>query len=112
MKEEIAYVELKKDITEVMYKFTEKYATPTSNLYPQCKDILVDVLTKCLSEAQIQSGNALPFTKMQVGHICSNIGNWYMYWKHNLINWEEKTHQLEYAKECLKIIICDDDEGV
>lgn len=45
-------------------------------------------------------------TEKQQDEICYLIGEWYLTWKHGLINWENKTHRLGYAKEKLKEMIC------
>lgn len=47
------------------------------------------------------------FTPDQVNWICSQIGDWYLIWKRNIANFEEKTHSLGFAKEQLKTMICD-----
>lgn len=39
--------------------------------------------------------------------ICEVIGDWYLYNKENLINWENRTHRLGFAKEQLKVAIED-----
>jgi len=46
------------------------------------------------------------FTKQQVEFICYQIGEWYVEWKNQLIDYENKTHRLGYAKELLKEKIC------
>ena len=51
------------------------------------------------------------FTDEQMDWICYQIGEWYIAWKHRLINFEEKTHRLGYAKEKLKEMICDQPES-
>lgn len=45
-------------------------------------------------------------TREQQDEICAIIGDWYLQWKHGLINWDERTHRLGYAKEKLKEMIC------
>ena len=52
------------------------------------------------------------FTQEQKDWICWQIGEWYIYWKDRLINYEDKTHKLGHAKELLKIAICDDTEEI
>ncbi|MGL5716241.1 MAG: hypothetical protein ACRCX2_24700 [Paraclostridium sp.] len=49
------------------------------------------------------------FTKQQVDFICYQIGEWYVQWKNQLVNYENRTHRLGYAKEDLKTIICGED---
>ena len=46
------------------------------------------------------------FTKQQVDFICYQIGEWYVQWKDQLIDYETKTHWLGQAKESLKERIC------
>lgn len=46
------------------------------------------------------------FTKQQVDFICYEIGEWYVQWKNQLVDYEAKTHRLGYAKELLKERIC------
>lgn len=56
-KEEEAYWELKTKIVKEMFSFTEKYAAKGENcLYPQCGQIMVNVLQDCLNEAKVQIG--------------------------------------------------------
>lgn len=100
---QIAFMELKGKIVKLMFEFTDKYSDTNSGLYPQCSKILVDVLTACLSEAQYQVCNYQPFTRKQIDHICSQIGDWYLMIKPFL----EGPHNLSYMKEELKTIICD-----
>ena len=49
------------------------------------------------------------FTKQQVEFICYQIGEWYVQWKNQLVDYENRTHRLGYAKEDLKTIICGED---
>lgn len=49
--------------------------------------------------------NKPQFTQEQKDFICYQIGEWYLNWKHSLIDWENKTHRLGYAKEKLKEMI-------
>lgn len=46
------------------------------------------------------------FTKQQVDFICYQIGEWYVQWKNQLVDYETRTHRLGFAKEDLKRIIC------
>jgi hypothetical protein len=46
------------------------------------------------------------FTKQQVDFICYQIGEWYVQWKNQLVDYDAKTHRLGYAKELLKERIC------
>lgn len=45
-------------------------------------------------------------TKEQQDEICAIIGDWYLNWKHGLVNYDNHTHNLGYAKEVLKEMIC------
>ena len=51
------------------------------------------------------------FTQEQKDWICYQIGDWYLVWKDILINFDNRTHKLGYAKERLKEMICDDKES-
>jgi hypothetical protein len=47
------------------------------------------------------------FTPEQIDFICYQIGDWYLEWKHHIIvDLENGTHRLGYAKELLKTKIC------
>lgn len=46
------------------------------------------------------------FTKQQVDFICYQIGEWYVQWKNQLVDYETRTHRLGQAKEALKERIC------
>lgn len=46
------------------------------------------------------------FTKQQVDFICYEIGEWYLQWKNQLVDYDHRTHRLGYAKELLKERIC------
>jgi len=46
------------------------------------------------------------FTKQQVEFICYQIGEWYVEWKNQLVDYDNKQHRLGYAKEALKERIC------
>lgn len=46
------------------------------------------------------------FTKQQVDFICWKIGEWYVQWKNQLVDYDNKQHRLGYAKELLKERIC------
>lgn len=46
------------------------------------------------------------FTKQQVDFICDQIGEWYVQWKNQLVDYETRTHRLGFAKEELKARIC------
>ncbi len=48
-------------------------------------------------------------TGEQIDHICYQIGEWYVQWKDKLINFDDKTHRLGFAKEQLKEMICGDE---
>lgn len=100
--EEIAYMELKGKIVTLMFDFTNKHAGQERKLYPQCINILIDVLTDCLSDAQYQTCDYFPFTDKQRDHICYQIGDWYLMMKPLL----EDKHNLGYMKEVLKKMIC------
>lgn len=102
-KEEMAFLELKTKIIKLMFDFTGKYAGAGENcLYPNIGNILVDVLTACLSDAQYQVEYHPTFTSKQIDHICYQIGEWYLAMKPLL----EGQHNLGFMKEKLKIMIC------
>ena len=46
------------------------------------------------------------FTKQQVDFICYQIGDWYMQWRDQLVDYETRTHRLGAAKEALKERFC------
>jgi hypothetical protein len=46
------------------------------------------------------------FTKQQVDFICYQIGEWYMQWRDQLVDYETRTHRLGVAKEALKERFC------
>lgn len=48
------------------------------------------------------------FTQEQKDWICYKIGEWYMQSKNNLVNYEDRTHNLGFKKELLKSMICDE----
>jgi len=102
--EEIAFLELKSKIVDLMFHFVDKYSGKNNpdNLYPKVGYIMVDVLTSCLGEAQLQVNDYCPFTSTQKDHICYQIGDWYLMMK-SLI---EMQHNLGYMKEKLKTMIC------
>lgn len=46
-------------------------------------------------------------TPEQIDHICWQIGDWYLYWKEQIVvDMKQGTHRLGYAKEQLKEMIC------
>ena len=47
-----------------------------------------------------------PLTQEQEERICYLIGEWYLEWRKELVNYENKTHRLGEAKENLKKILC------
>lgn len=49
-------------------------------------------------------------TYEQEEFICIIIGEWYLKWKDQLIDWETRTHRLGRAKEDLKEMICNPKE--
>lgn len=50
------------------------------------------------------------FTREQQDWICWQIGEWYVDWKQRIVvDLENGTHRLGYAKECLKEMICGDE---
>lgn len=104
-KEEMAFEELKSSIDKLMFDFTNKYAGIGDNcLYPNAGNILVNALVACLSEAQYQIKGHPAFTSKQVGWICYQIGEWYLFMKPLL----EGKHNLGFMKEKLKVMICGD----
>lgn len=52
--------------------------------------------------------NKIEFTEEQKMYICYKIGEWYLLWKNRLVDYDDKTHKLGYAKEKLKSMICGD----
>ncbi len=105
--ENIAFMELKGKIVELMHAFTEKHCGKDnpSNLYPRTPYIIVDVLTCCLNEASYQvKADYIHFTPRQRDHICYQIGDWYLMMKPLL----EGQHNLGFMKEKLKLMICGD----
>lgn len=48
----------------------------------------------------------MKFTQQQIDFICYTIGDWYLTWKPILVDYENKTHRLGYAKERLKELLC------
>jgi len=52
----------------------------------------------------------LNLTKDQEHEICFIIGEWYLKWRHCIADYESKTHNLGYAKEKLKEMICEWDK--
>lgn len=45
-------------------------------------------------------------TQDQKDAICYIVGEWYANWRDRLVQWEDKTHRLGYAKEILKDMLC------
>lgn len=106
--ENMAFMELKSQLVEVMLDFTEKYAPPGSPLYPKSSYLMVDALTSCLSDAQELVTRYHPFTARQIDHICYQIGEWYIHMKSLL---EGTQHNLGSQKEVLKNLICGEEPG-
>ncbi len=50
------------------------------------------------------------FTQEQENWLCETIGDWYLAWKYRIADYDNKTHNLGYAKEQLKALICEDKE--
>lgn len=50
----------------------------------------------------------LGLTQYQENMICAMIGEWYLEWKDQLVDYDNRTHRLGYAKEELKRLICGD----
>lgn len=49
------------------------------------------------------------FTPEQIDHICYMIGDWYIEWKDRIVmDINQGTHRLGFAKEQLKSLICGD----
>jgi hypothetical protein len=109
-----AHHELKKYITEGLFDFTNKYAATGSDLYPHVLAIMKSCLMETLEEISFQMGGKRDpvFTREQSDHICYQIGEWYLNWRDNLMNWEQRTHRLGYAKEELKMMICGNKDEV
>ena len=100
---QIAYNELKNQIVNLMFYFSDKYASKGKNcLYPRVGQIMVDVLVDCLSDAEYTIKDCPRFTRKQIDHICYQIGDWYLMMKPLL----EGQHNLGHMKEKLKIMIC------
>lgn len=89
-----------------------EFAT-TEGAITYCKDVKVDVSIleaahpeykeRLDREERIQAS----FTAEQKDFICWQIGEWYVEWKRRIIvDLEEGTHRLGYAKEQLKELIC------
>lgn len=78
--EDIAFMELKGKIVNLMHEFIDKYCgrDNPNHLYPRTGYIMVDVLTECLTEAQYQVPGYQPFTSKQIDHICYQIREWYL----------------------------------
>lgn len=54
----------------------------------------------------------LGLTRCQEDMLCALIGEWYLKWKNQIANYDDRTHRLGYAKEELKLWICgDEDDG-
>lgn len=53
-----------------------------------------------------QNAHIPKFSQEQIDHICYQIGNWYTKWKDHMVNYDDRTHRLGYAKEQLKELIC------
>ena len=45
-------------------------------------------------------------TEKQKEEVCDIIGDWYIEWKEQLVDYKSKTHRLGFAKEDLKNKIC------
>lgn len=56
--------------------------------------------------------NKPDFTKEQKDFICHHIDEWYLYWKEKLVDYDNKTHRLGYAKEGLKILLLESIEDI
>ncbi len=48
----------------------------------------------------------IKFTNEQIDYICYKIGEWYCRWDKRLVDYDERTHKLGFAKEQLKMMIC------
>jgi hypothetical protein len=55
---------------------------------------------------QSLSRTGVKFTKQQVDFICYQIGDWYMQWRDQLVDYKTRTHRLGAAKEALKERFC------
>lgn len=49
--------------------------------------------------------NQSEFTYKQIDAICYLIGEWYLFWKNRLADWEAQDHCLEFACEHLKRLL-------
>lgn len=72
-------------------------------IYP-CKKDIFDA-TYDLVEDTPQFKSLL--SKFQQEQICWIIGQWYLGWKSSICDYDTKTHYLGFAKEQLKILICE-----
>lgn len=53
---------------------------------------------------------SLGFTTQQIDHICYQIGEWYIQWERKMwVDGKPNQHQLGFAKEELKTMICGDE---
>lgn len=105
-----AHDELKEYIVKGLFNFTNKHCSPGSELYPNALYIMKSCLIEALEEVNYQLGGnrVAAFTRDQQDHICFQIGEWYLNWRDVLMNWDERTHRLGFAKEELKRMICGD----
>ena len=53
-------------------------------------------------ECSMPFTNLLNFTDEQIKWVCDQIDRWYEEWHSSLVNFETKTHRLDFAKEILK----------
>lgn len=72
-------------------------------------DMIEDTFPWIREEYERKNAVEQSFTPAQIGHICYQIGDWYLEWKDKIISDSDKgMHRLGIAKEQLKTMICGD----
>ncbi len=99
--------ELNLAISNVLWDFADKHSADNRPEGHQAFFIMQSVLSENQSNIEYQVGKMAPFTTKQIDHICYQIGDWYIGWKLRIIiDLEQGTHRLGFAKEELKTMIC------
>jgi uncharacterized protein YhaN len=75
-------------------KLKEESERPAHIIIDESKPVEIDTFKNSL------------FNPEQMDWICYQIGEWYLEWKNKLVNYDDRTHRLGYAKEQLKEMIC------
>ena len=88
------------------FKELENNLQDTGYTFSEHTKLHVDMLEKLINEAINKRGKMKKFTKQQVDFICDQIGDWYMQWRDQLVDYETRTHRLGAAKEALKERFC------